>query len=50
MDVLELSKQLVKPNHIYKPNRENKDVYERNYKVFKNLYKSNAANFKGMNG
>ena len=50
MDVLELSKQLVKPNHIYKPNRENKDVYERNYKVFKNLYKSNAANFKGVNG
>ena len=49
MDVLELSKQLVKPNHVYIPDPKNKDVYERNYKVFKNLYKSNALNFKGLN-
>ena len=50
VDVLELSKQLVKPIHTYKPNPENKEVYEHNYKVFKNLYKSNASNFKLLNG
>ena len=50
VDVLELSRQLVKPNHTYTPNPENKALYERNYKVFKKLYKSNAANFKAING
>ena len=29
---------------------ENKEVYDRNYKTFKKLYKSNAAAFKEMNG
>jgi xylulokinase len=49
-DVLELSRRLVKANRTYVPNTKNKEVYERNYNVFKNLYKSNAANFKGLNG
>ena len=49
VDVLELSRQLVKINHVYTPNSDNKDVYERNYRVFKNLYKSNAAYFKQLN-
>ena len=49
VDVLELSRQLVKINHVYTPNSDNKDVYERSYKVFKNLYKSNASNFKTLN-
>ena len=49
-DVLELARRLVKANRVYVPNTKNKEVYERNYKVFKNLYKSNAANFKGLNG
>ena len=49
VDVLELSRQLVKPNHVYIPNSENKKVYERNYRVFKNLYKSNAAYYKQLN-
>ena len=48
-DVLDLSRRLVKANHIYKPDPEKKEAYERSYKVFKNLYKSNALNFKGMN-
>ena len=48
-DVLNLSRRLVKANHIYKPDPEKKEAYERSYKVFKNLYKSNALNFKGMN-
>ena len=49
VDVLELSKQLVKVEQAYKPNPENKDIYKRNYTVFKNLYKSNAAYFKQLN-
>ena len=48
-DVLELSRRLIKVNHSYFPNPQNKDVYEHNYKVFKKLYKSNAANFREIN-
>jgi xylulokinase len=48
-DVLDLSRQLVKADHVYIPNRENRDVYERNYDVFKKLYKSNASNFRDLN-
>ncbi|MBR0230605.1 MAG: carbohydrate kinase, partial [Clostridia bacterium] len=48
-DVLALSRRLVKANHTYTPDPDNKEVYERNFKVFKNLYKSNAANFKQLN-
>lgn len=48
-DVLELSRRLVKANHVYIPNPENKSIYERNYRVFKKLYKSNAKNFKELN-
>ena len=48
-DVLELSRRLVKANRAYVPNPENKEAYERNFRVFKNLYKSNAANYKLLN-
>ncbi len=48
-DVLELSKKLVKPERAYIPDPENKEVYERNYRVFKNLYRSNAENFRILN-
>ena len=48
-DVLKLSQQLIKPNRVYKPDTENKEVYERNYRVFKKLYKANASNFKDLN-
>jgi xylulokinase len=48
-DVLELSRKLVKPENVYVPNPENKEVYERNYRVFKKLYRSNANNFKMIN-
>ena len=47
--VLELARRLVKANRVYVPDPKNKEVYERNYSVFKNLYKSNAANFKQLN-
>ena len=49
-DVLELARRLVKVNHLYVPDSGKKVIYERNYKVFKNLYKSNARNFKNING
>ena len=49
VDVLDLSRELVKVRHVYRPNPENKDVYERNYKVFKRLYRSNAQNFRILN-
>ena len=48
-DVLELARRLVKVERAYVPNHEYKAVYERNYQVFKKLYKSNAANFKALN-
>ena len=49
VDVLELSRRLVKVDRVYVPNHEHKAVYERNYQVFKKLYKSNAANYKALN-
>ena len=48
-DVLDLARQLVKVNHTYRPNPKHRDVYERNYQVFKKLYKTNAASFKALN-
>ncbi len=48
-DVFELSRRLVKSNHVYIPNPENRGVYDRNFKVFKRLYKSNAKNFRDLN-
>lgn len=49
-DVFELARRLVKAKRVFVPDPNNKEVYEKNYKVFKNLYKSNASNFKGLNG
>ena len=49
VDVLELSRQLVKPNRVYVPDPANKEVYERNYNVFKGLYKANARSFRRLN-
>lgn len=49
-DVHEISRRFVKVDRTYAPDRGSKKVYERNYKVFKKLYKSNAAHFKALNG
>lgn len=49
MDVLEYAHDIVKAKHVYTPNPDNKEIYERNYIVFKKLYKSNAENFKALN-
>ena len=48
-DVLELAKQLIKPNHSYRPNPQNMEVYGRSFEVFKKLYKSNTESFKILN-
>jgi xylulokinase len=39
-------------NHVktYYPDKDNKAVYDRNYKVFKRLYTSNKKNFEMLNG
>jgi len=48
-DVLELSRQLVKAEGTYIPDPKNREVYERNYQVFKKLYQANAPLFKRLN-
>ena len=48
-NIKDLSRKLVKVNHIYIPDPGKKEIYERNYKVFKNLYRSNVRNFKQLN-
>ena len=48
-DVLELAQRLVRANRTYVPNPEDKAVYDRNYNVFKELYKSLARHFRALN-
>lgn len=43
-------KSLIPAKYTYHPNTENKAVYDRNFKVFKNLYKCNKENFAILNG
>jgi xylulokinase len=43
-------KKLIPAKVTYHPNRENKEVYDRNYRVFTNLYKCNKKNFAILNG
>lgn len=42
-------KTYIPANKSYEPNLNNKVVYDRNYEVFKNLYKSNKKNFAILN-
>jgi xylulokinase len=48
-DVLELSQRLVKANHTYLPDPGKKEIYERNYQVFKRLYRDTASGFRALN-
>ncbi|MBP3736158.1 MAG: FGGY-family carbohydrate kinase [Lachnospiraceae bacterium] len=48
-DVLALARRLVKVSHTYFPNPQTRAVYDRNYSVFKKLYRSNAGNFRKIN-
>jgi len=43
-------KKLIPVQTVYKPNPANKAIYERNFEVFKNLYKCNKKNFAILNG
>lgn len=43
-------KSLIPAKYTYHPNKENKAVYDKNFKVFKNLYKCNKENFAILNG
>ena len=43
-------KKLIPVKTIYHPNKANKAVYDRNFQVFKNLYKDNKKNFEILNG
>lgn len=43
------AKKLVPANRTYRPNPANKTVYDKGYKVFKNLYKANKTNFAALN-
>ena len=43
-------KKLIPVKTTYHPNTANRAAYERNFKVFKNLYKCNKQNFAILNG
>lgn len=43
-------KKLIPVKTTYHPNKANKEVYNKNFKVFKNLYKCNKENFAILNG
>ncbi len=40
----------IQVEHSYEPDASNRDVYDRNYKVFKQLYASNKKNFAALSG
>ncbi|MCM1364730.1 MAG: FGGY-family carbohydrate kinase [Ruminococcus sp.] len=42
--------KLIKADKIFKPNPANKAAYDKNFAVYKELYKSNKNNFKLLNG
>ena len=49
IDSPEAAGRMVPVSAVYRPNPANKAVYERNYKVFQRLYKSNKKHFKALN-
>ena len=44
------AEKLVKVDKVYKPNKENKAVYDKGYEVYKQIYSSNKKNFAMLNG
>lgn len=44
------AKKLIPAIKTYEPNKENKAVYDKQYKVFTNIYKSNKNNYAELNG
>jgi xylulokinase len=49
IDSQEAAGNLIPVKAVYRPVPANKAVYERNYRVFRSLYKSNAKHFKALN-
>jgi len=50
IDDLSEAKKLILPTKAFKPNMDSKVIYDKNYSVFKRLYKSNKKNFALLNG
>ena len=46
---IEEAGKLIKASAVYKPRTKDSKVYERNFEVYKNLYKSNKKNFEKLN-
>ena len=49
IDSPEAAGKMIPVKAVYRPDPANKAVYERNYKVFRRLYKSNSKHFKALN-
>lgn len=49
VDVMEMAQKLVKTDQEYLPELRNQHIYERNYQVFKKLYRVNAEGFHSLN-
>lgn len=50
IDSLDSVGDFIPADHVYEPNPENKEVYERNYKAFRTLYANNKKTFAILNG
>ena len=50
IDSPEAAGRMIPVKEVYHPNSANKAVYERSYRVFRGLYKSNAKHFRTLNG
>ncbi len=44
------AKRLIPAKKTFTPNTANKDIYDRNYAVYKMLYNNNKNAFKALNG
>ncbi len=50
IDDVSHAKRLIPAKKTFVPNPKNKEVYDRNYEVYKTLYKNNKNAFKALNG
>lgn len=48
-NLVHATQRLVKVQHRYVPNQENRAVYDRQYEVFKGLYRANRKAFNLLN-
>ncbi|MBR1873882.1 MAG: hypothetical protein IJ807_03180, partial [Eubacterium sp.] len=49
VDVNELAGRLIRVEHTYTPDPKYREVYDRNYEVFKKLYNANKKLFRKLN-